>query len=735
MRACGSLILALVTAVAAAAAEPPERLSLEALFGEEALEIEQLGALHWLPDGEHMIYWLSGKGDNVLWREHAASGERARLADWKAVMDGLAEQRPHAATSGVGDVNSASGARGRPVLSPDGALLAGVTSGDLYVFELASGRARFLTGDREPEIFPAFSPDGTKLGFVKGGDLHWVELATGVAHRVTDRGGNVHELNGVADWVTEEELGAERCYWWSPDGSRLAFLQFDQRPVGVVPITDDAMPYPGLEEQWYPKAGTANARVRLGVVPAIGGEPVWVDTGAGDHYLPRAGWTPGGEVWAQRLSRGQDRLELLLAAPDGGPVRTLLTESDPAWVDVHDDLHFLNDGRFLWSSERDGWRHLFLHGADGALIRRLTAGDWEVQALIGVDAAQRTAFFEANRGDLRQRHLFSVSLEGGAMARLDRGERGTHEGRPSPAGDMIVDTWSSVDEPPRADVLFLGGAPPRRMWESGQELAGWDLLPVEQGSLAAADGTELHSLLIRPRGPEPGRRHPVVLYVYGGPHSQLTADRWGGSIHDTFRLLADMGIGVFMVDNRGTAGRGRDFETAIHRRLGELEVADQVAAARWLGAQDWVDPERIAVYGGSYGGYMTLMLLLKAPELFRAGVAYAPVTDWRLYDSIYAERYMDTPEQNPEGYESSAPLTWAENLRGALLLAHGSMDNNVHLQNTLQLVGSLAEADRRFELMVYPRTRHGVRRSSFALHFHRLKTEFLARHLLGPSTE
>jgi dipeptidyl-peptidase-4 len=190
-----------------------------------------------------------------------------------------------------------------------------------------------------------------------------------------------------------------------------------------------------------------------------------------------------------------------------------------------------------------------------------------------------------------------------------------------------------------------------------------------------------------------------------------------------------------MVDNRGTSGRGRDFETAIHRRLGELEVADQVAAARWLGAQDWVDPERIAVYGGSYGGYMTLMLMLKAPALFRAGVAYAPVTDWRLYDSIYAERYMDTPEENPEGYESSAPLTWAENLRGALLLAHGSMDNNVHLQNTLQLVGSLAKADKRFELMVYPRTRHGVRRSTFALHFHRLKTEFLVRHLLGPTAE
>jgi dipeptidyl-peptidase-4 len=270
----------------------------------------------------------------------------------------------------------------------------------------------------------------------------------------------------------------------------------------------------------------------------------------------------------------------------------------------------------------------------------------------------------------------------------------------------------------------------RRVWESGRELEGWDLLPVEAGTLRVDDGTELYSLLVKPRDFDPKKRYPVVLYVYGGPNSQGTADRWNGAIHNTYRLFAEMGIAVYLVDNRGTWGRGHQFETVVHRRLGQYEVDDNLAAAAWLTAQPWVDPDRLAVYGGSYGGYMTLLLMLKAPDVFRAGIAYAPVTDWRLYDTIYTERYMDKPQDNAEGYETSAPLTWAENLDGALLLAHGTMDNNVHMQNSLQLIGKLAAADKEFELMVYPRTRHGVRRSSFALHFHRLKVDFLEKNLL-----
>jgi len=730
MRRIVSVFCLALVPVFSSGEEPLKKLSLEALFVDKALELEQFTNLKWLPSGQQIIYFTSNGEEKALWRQHVTTGERKELADWSAVLEDLTKQRPDFAKPTMSDVNSSASHRLTPVLSPDGATLVGGHAGDLFLFELATGKARFLTEDPVQEIFPAFSPDGSKVGFVRGGDLHWIDLATGATHRVTDRGDNHFLLNGVAGWVYEEELDVERSYWWSPDGAHLAFLQSDERPVGIVPITGDSAPYPELEEQRYPKAGTENPKVRLGVIGLGGGQPMWVETGKGDDYLVRAGWTPAGAVWVQRLNRDQTELDLILADPSTGETRTLLTEKDEAWVNIRDDLHFLADGHFLWTTERDGWRHLELRAADGSVMRHLTSGPWQIEAVFGVDAAEEHAFIEANLEDHRRWHLYRVDLASGDLDFLGRSRQGTHVGTLSPEGDSLVDLWSTRDTPPRADLLSADGKVLRRLWESGAELGDWDLLPIEAGSITADDGTQLYSLLMRPRDLDPSKRYPVVLYVYGGPNSQLTADRWGDSIHNTYRLLADMGIGVFLVDNRGTWGRGHAFETAVHRRLGELEVADQLAAARWLTAQPWVDPDRIAVYGGSYGGYMTLLLMLRAPGMFRAGIAYAPVTDWSFYDTIYTERYMDTPEDNPEGYEASAPLTYAENLEGALLLAHGTMDNNVHLQNSLQLIGRLAAADKRFELMIYPNTRHGVRRSKFALHFHRLKVEFLKRYLL-----
>jgi dipeptidyl-peptidase-4 len=730
MRHVVSVFCLALVPVICSADEPLKELTLEALFEDKALELEQITDLQWLPGGQQIIYFTSLGEENMLWRQLVTTGEREEIADWSAVLEDLAKQRPDFTKPKMSDVNSSASHRLTPVLSPDGATLVGGHAGDLYLFELATAKARFLTEDPVQEIFPAFSPDGSKVGFVRGGDLHWYDLASGATHRVTDRGDNLFLLNGVAGWVYEEELDVERSYWWSPDGSRLAVLQTDERSVGVVPITGDNAPYPELEEQRYPKAGTANPTVRLGVIGLGGGEPVWVDTGESDNYLVRAGWTPAGTVWVQRLNRDQTVLDLLLADRSTGETRTLLTEEDAAWVNIRDDLHFLADGGFLWTTERNGWRHLELRAADGSLKRRLTSGPWQIESLFGVDAAEEHAFIQANLEDHRRRHLYRIDLASGDLDFLGRSRHGTHVGTLSPDGDSLLDLWSTLDTPPRLDLLPIDGGMPRRLWESGNELEGWDLQPIEAGSITADDGTELYSLLMRPRDLDPSKRYPVVLYVYGGPNSQLTEDRWGGSIHNTYRLLADMGIGVFLVDNRGTWGRGHAFETAVHRRLGEFEVADQLAAARWLKEQPWIDPERIAVYGGSYGGYMTLLLMLRTPGIFRAGIAYAPVTDWSLYDTVYTERYMDTPEDNPEGYEASAPLTYAEDLEGALLLAHGAMDNNVHLQNSLQLIGRLAAADKSFELMIYPNTRHGVRRSKNALHFHRLKVDFLKRYLL-----
>jgi len=712
-----------------------KRPTLEAVFDDKALELEELDNLMWLPDGGHVIYWTTKNDKSVLWKQSVTTGETTQLADWTTVLEQLTAQRPEWKKPDPSDVNSSASGRTTPVLSPDGLTLAGGHAGDLFLFELATGKARFLTGDAEPKIFPAFSPDGSRIAFAKNGDVYWLDLASGVVRRVTDRGYKKYLLNGVADWVYEEELDVERAYWWSPDGAHISFLQFDETPVGVVPITGDAIPYPDLEHQWYPKAGTANPVVRLGVVGLDGGEPRWIDTGEGDFYLPRAGWTPSGMVWVQRLNRDQNVLDLMVADPTTGRVRTLVTDTDPAWINVRDDLVFLDDGRFLWTSERAGWRHIYLYGPDGTLEKRLTSGEWQIEKVYGVDGDQNTAFFQGNLGDPRQRHLYRVGLAGGEVATLGNEPRGTHSGALSPDGTLLVDQWSTHDTPPRADLVTADGEVLRRLWESGAELAAWDLLPVEPGSITSTDGTELFTLLVRPRDFDPARRYPVVLYVYGGPHSQGTADHWNSAIHNTYRLFAEMGIATFLVDNRGTWGRGHAFETVVHRRLGEYEVADNLDAAGWLTSQPWVDPDRIAVYGGSYGGYMTLLLMLKAPDVFRAGIAYAPVTDWRLYDTIYTERYMDTPQDNPEGYTLSAPLEYAENLSGALLLAHGAMDNNVHLQNTLQLIGKLAAANKTFEFMIYPRTRHGIRRSRFAPHFHRLKIDFLKRNLLDNPEE
>ena len=735
MRRTIALLVAVLISGWAVAEEPLKRLTLEALFKDDALALEEMSGLHWLPDDEHFIYFLSRGDQKTLWKENAVTGERLEVADWTAVMQRLGERRPDYEKPKIGSVNSAASNRLAPVLSPDGRSLVGSVSGDLFLLNVATGAIRFLTDSPEPEIFPSFSPDSIRLAFVRSGDLFWLDLASGIVHRATNRGTDNLLLNGVADWVYEEELGAGRSHWWSPDGTSLAFLQFDTSLVTTAPITGDSFLYPELEVQRYPKAGTTNSKVRLGVVDLEGGDPIWMDTGEKDAYLARAGWTPAGEVWAQRLNRDQNILDLVVANPETGTSRVLVTDEDPAWINIRDDLFFLTDGRFLWTSERDGWRHLYLYSADGTLLSRVTEGEWQIETLHGLDGEETTAIFQANREDHRQRHIYRVNLESGEIKRLGANERGAHAGHVAPGADAIIDMWSTRETPPRADLLDADGGFVRRIWESGSELESWDLLPVEAGSITADDGTELYSLLIRPRDFDPKKKYPVVLYVYGGPGSQLTADRWGAPVHHTYRYFADLGMAVFLVDNRGTWGRGHAFETAVHRRLGELEVADQLAAVRWLNGHAWVDSDRIAVYGGSYGGYMSLLCMLKAPDVFKAGIAYAPVADWRLYDTIYTERYMDTPEDNAEGYEASAPLTWTDKLEGPLLLVHGSMDNNVHLQNTLQLVGKLGAADKTFELMIYPQTRHGVRLSSFALHFHRLKVDFLTRNLLENSGE
>ncbi len=734
MRRSWLVVVSVLIAASAVAGEAP--LTLEAIFGGDQLSATLPDAIRWLPDGSGFLYRLTENGRSTLYREDAATGQRQAIVDWDELTAELDAARPGWTKPPVGDVEQSSRARLEPVLAPDGSAWVGLEAGDLYRLDLATGRAAFLTENPAPELWPQFSPDGRFLAWVREGSLWVRELAGAGERRLTDHANDAEVRDGVPDWVYEEELDVRRSYWWSPDGSQILFARTDVSPVGVYPISLDSTPYAVVERQHYATAGTPNARVRLGVVGRDGGEPVMVDSGTADGYLPRAGWTPdGARIWYEWLSRDQRTLELRLADPaTGRTVATVLREEDPAWLNLTDGPLWVAPDRFVWRTERSGWWHLVLYRLDGRVERNLAEGPWEVTDVYGLDPEQRSVIVQGNPGDPRERRLLAIPLGGGAVEPLES-EPGVHEAELAPGGRWLLDTCSDLETPTRV-VLRGTNAAERatvRVVADGAiaALASAQRSPVRLGKLRAGDGTVLYTETVLPPVLEPGRRYPAVLYVYGGPHSQLVQNQWDGSRRLFFEFLAQRGFVVLWLDNRGTAGRGRDFERAVERRLGAVELADQLVGARHLAALPYVDPERIAVYGGSYGGFMALTCLTRAPEHFAAGIAYAPVTDWSLYDSAYTERYMGTPADNPAGYRESSILEHADALVAPVLLAQGAMDNNVHTVNTLRLVDRLASANRDFELMFYPRVRHPVRTSRFKLHFHRLQTEFLLRHLAG----
>ncbi len=723
--------LALGAAPPAAGSPASPAPSLDEIFGGETLQPKTLGEPTWSHDGGSLFYQLAEGGRTSWWRHDLRTSRARRVADWARLEDELRAQRPGRTEPVAGDVNAGNAAREALAWHPREALLAGPLAGDLYLLDLRDGSARFLTHDPAAELFPTFSPDGTQLAFARDGDLHVLDLASGATRHLTDRGGREELQNGVADWATEEELGVERSFWWSPDGRQLAYVQYDVGAVERYPIVDDLARPARVEVQRYPRPGQARASVRLGLVAADGAATRWLDLGLEPgSALPRAGFSPDGRsLWFQWLSRDQKCLELRLYELVSGRLRTLVREESATWVEPGPGPLFVAPDRFVWSSDRDGWRHLYLYGLDGQLRQRLTSGDWQVEALYGLDAAHRRVFFQATERDPRQRHVYSVGFDGRGLARLSR-EDGTHAALLAPGGGAYLDTFSSLDTPTRT-ALHAPDGRLLKVLEDGAipALLGRQRSPVELGSFTTRDGLRLYTGLVKPPDFDPARRYPAVLYVYGGPHVQTVLDEWDGRRRLFFEHLAARGLIVFWLDNRGSSGRGRAFEAPLSGRLGDWEVRDQLAGLAQLKSLPFVDPARVAAYGGSYGGFMTLMLLLRAPAEFAAGVAYAPVTDWLLYDSIYTERYLGRPEDNPEGYAASAALSLAAALKSRLLLLHGTLDNNVHVQNTLQLTDALQAAGKDYDLVLYPRVRHGIRVSGRKLDFHRRTADWLERAL------
>ncbi len=606
------------------------------------------------------------------------------------------------------------------------------TRGTYYLFDLDARELRPLSREPGWQMFAKFSPDGDRVAFVRDHDVHVVDVATGREWAVTETGSET-VINGTTDWVYEEELGLRDAFRWSPDGRRIAYWQLDQSPIPIFHLVDQSTLYPELTPLRYPKAGQENSLVRVGVVPADGGEARWMETGPRSGiYIPRMEWVDSSTLGIQRLNRAQDSLEVLLGDASTGRTRTAFTETDSAWVEVDDQYRWLEDGRLLWTSERSGYNHLYLFDRSGDLIRPLTRGSWDVTDVYGVDEERGVVYLQAARRSPGTRQVLAVELSGGEP-RVLSGGAGWHEADFAPGFDLYVETRSAAATPPRVLLRSAGGDSLRTLVENAELAARVDSLglrPPEFFQVEAADGTPLNAYLIRPADFDSTRTYPLLMYAYGGPGAQTVTDRWGGGRYLWHQLLADRhGILVASVDNRGTGARGRDFKKGTFLRLGHQESRDQLAAREQLAARPYVDGERTALWGWSYGGYLTLLTLMEGPGAFAAGVSVAPVTHWKLYDTIYTERYMRTPTENPEGYRESAPLNYADRLASSLLLVHGTGDDNVHFQHTLQMVGALEEANKQFRLRIYPGGQHGISGPTAQVNLFRMITDFLAHEL------
>ena len=743
-----ALCAALLTSVAGAAPlAAAQTLTIARLFEGPDLAGASLRRVRFSPDGK-LVTFLQGKPaakDRLdLWALDVASGARRRLVDSAALVadegklsaeeEARRERQRTSSLAGIVDYE----------FSNDGRWLLLPLAGDLFVYDLGApagtSPVRRLTATRDAETDARFSPDARYVSFVRAQNIYVIELASGAERAITTDGKALVSY-GTAEFIAQEEMDRDTGYWWSPDGRQIAYTRVDEATVDEVERFEIFADEVKVVRQRYPAAGRPNARVELLVTDvassatASGAAAGAINVArkldaaaAGEGYLARVTWFPDSRRLAvQRHARDQKTLELLAVDTRTGAARTLLTETSDTWVPLHEELAFLKRrDSFIWASDRSGFRHLELRDLDGRLIRPITAGEWMVvgdgrePAVEWIDEARQLVYFTANRDTPIDRHLYVASYAGNETdpRRIDAGIKrlsegaGWHSVAMAPRGGAWLDNFSTPERPPSLTLRRKDGQRIATLvaneLDADHPYAPYLAAhrPTQFGTLTAADGQTLHYKMITPPL-QPGRKYPVIVSVYGGPGNQNVRRAWGGYFD---QYLAQRGYVVFTLDNRGAGFRGKRFEGALHRNLGHVEVDDQVRGVEFLRTLPYVDAQRVGVFGWSYGGYMALMCMMRAPQYFTAGVSGAPVTDWRLYDTHYTERYMGTPADNAQGYREAMVMTHAANLRGPLLVMHGMADDNVLLTHSTALFKRLQDLDKQYDSVLYPGSKHGLLR-------------------------
>jgi len=619
------------------------------------------------------------------------------------------------------------------------------TRGDYWVLDLSGWQLKKLGGKGPAStlMFAKFSPDGGRVGWVRYGEynLYVEELASGNITQLTKDGSRT-TINGTFDWVYEEELGLQDGWRWNPNGQSIAYWQLDATGVRdflLYDVTDSL--YAFTTPVQYPKAGQTNSASRVGVVSASGGETKWVDIPGDprDNYIARMEWIPrqGGskELVIQHLNRQQNTLQVMIADAATGQAKTIFTEKDDAWVEQFDQLRFVDQGKdFVWMSERSGWSHLYLVSREKGEMRELTTGDFDVLSVQRVDTMGKWIYYTASPDHPTQRYLYRVNYDKKSppIRVTNESEAGIHTYNMSPGGRFAIHTYSRFGVPPIVTLVGAGGQTLRTLVDNAPlkaKIATLKLGSTEFGQVDIGDGIKLNAWFIKPPHFDSTAKHPVLFFVYGGPGSQTVLDSWGGQNYLWYQMLAQRGYVVASVDNRGTGARGRAWRKIIYKQMGVIETHDQAEAAKAIGRYAWVDSTRMGIWGWSFGGFMTLNAMMQTPDVYRMGMSVAPVTHWKFYDTIYTERYMGLPQNNEEGYDRGSPLTYAKDLRGKLLIVHGSGDDNVHFQNTEMMVNALVDANRPFSLMVYPNRNHSISGGTTRQHLYSLLTRYLEENL------
>jgi dipeptidyl-peptidase 4 len=621
------------------------------------------------------------------------------------------------------------------------------TQADYFVSNI-DGKKISPLFDKGQQRYATFAPKADKVAFISNNNLFVKELSTNTLTQVTSDGKPNEIINGASDWCYEEEFKLVRAFEWSPDGTKIAFLRFDEREVPEMTMEKyNGGEYPELIKFKYPKVGEQNAIVSVFIYDLPTGKTIPVNTQSDpDDYLPRITWTPAGQLCITRLNRLQNHLWLLLANNTTGKTSVLLEETDKRYLDVQEPQFLKNNAGFVWQSDKNGFNHLYLYDLKGSEKVALTHGNFDVTAYYGTDETNGLIYYQAAVENPMQREIYCVNIKGKKLKKIS-GDPGFHSAQFTTNFDYYIGSVSTLNTPPQYAVYDREGKMVRQLeqnTEIKQKLRDYGAVATQffeiplQYTLPEAGGPwqgTLHGFMMKPNNIVPGTKHPLLMFVYGGPGNQQVLDQWKGANYWWFQMLVQQGYIVACVDNRGTGGRGADFKKCTYMQLGKLETIDQITAARYLGAQADIDPERIGIFGWSYGGYMSSLCLLKGADVFKAAIAVAPVTNWKWYDSIYTERYMRTHQENEKGYEDNAPINFVDKLKGKYMLVHGLLDDNVHFQHSAEMSNQLIVANKQYEAMIYPNRNHGISDTAAKLHLYHKMTQFLNKNLKETAKE